>query len=211
MLPGWGNDMAEVWLVTNRKLVKNRCLVKKVESLCRRGIDGVILREKDLPTKELYHLAREIRAVTKQYGVKLIVNKSIETALAVEAEGIHLGSDALPLHNARLIVPAYMKIGVSVHSAEEAKTAAAERADYILAGNVYATASKPNLAGRGTAWLSRVVQTVYPLPVLAIGGINESNAGEVLKAGAAGVAAISGLLVNNNPGKLIEIIKGQRT
>jgi len=181
--------MPKIFVITNRTLTNGRPLVSVIREAAATGADAVILREKDLAAAELYELGAEMSAICKGTETKLIINSSVETAIACNASGVHLGIGSLPLKVVRAMVPDKI-VGVSVHSTAEALQAQADGADYILAGHVFPTLSKPGLAGRGLDFISSVKASVK-IPVIAIGGINPENAAGVIQAGANGIAVMS--------------------
>ncbi|NGM83084.1 thiazole tautomerase TenI [Paenibacillus sp. 7124] len=153
-------------------------------------VDYIHLREKACTANELYQAVKEMT----RRGVplaKIVVNDRLDVALAAGAGGVQLAGHSLPPAAARPHAPG-LRIGRSVHSPAEAAASAGEGADYCLYGHVYASASKPGLPGRG---LDRLAETVRacPVPVIAIGGIEPGNAGQVLSTGAAGIAVLSGI------------------
>jgi len=157
------------------------------------GVDWVQIREKDLSGLELLGLARE--AVAERAGARVIVNDRVDVALAAGAAGVHLGRESLA---ARDVVswcrgghaPADFFVGVSCHSLEEARAAEEAGAAYIFFGPVFDTPSKRRMGEpQGVARLGEICRVVA-IPVLAIGGVSEENAGECIRAGAAGIAAI---------------------
>jgi thiamine-phosphate pyrophosphorylase len=154
----------------------------------------VQLREKDASTGEFYRIALDVRAVTRRHHIPLVINDRLDIALAVEAEGLHIGQSDLPLPAARRIAGKGMFIGLSASTVEEALRAQAEGADYLGVGAVYPTGSKAD-AGEaiGLEGLAEILAAVK-IPVVGIGGVNAGNAAEVLKTGAAGIAVISGIL-----------------
>lgn len=164
----------------------------------RKAIDGgatcIQLREKDASSRELYLLASELRAITREKDTVLIINDRLDIALAVGADGVHLGQDDLPVDAARGIMPPEMILGVSVDNPRQAREAQAMGASYLGAGAVFATATKAD-AGEpvGLQAISKICRIV-DIPVVGIGGINLHNAGQVIQAGAAGVAVISAVV-----------------
>lgn len=152
------------------------------------------LRIKKQTDREFFRRARLVRKITKESGVNLIINDRIDVALALKAEGVHLGQDDLPLEAARELCPADMIIGISVRSAAEAESAERGGAGYVAFGPVFPTASKTGAVAvpGGLAELKRVVASVS-VPVVAIGGIGADNLPEVIATGAAGASMISAL------------------
>lgn len=176
---------------------------QKLDELCRAAsmlepglADALHLREKELGARELLRWYEELGRAAPQLPV--YINDRLDTALAVGAPGVQLGYSSLPTVVARRILPAGARIGVSVHSPEEAAAAEESGADYVLFGHIYATASKEGLAPRGTEALRRVVEATS-LPVVAIGGIRPDNTADVLATGCAGIAVLSGVLLHEDP------------
>jgi thiamine-phosphate pyrophosphorylase len=183
-----------LYLCTDRVLARGRPLAEAVEEAIAGGVTLVQLREKDAATGEFYRIAREIQAVTRRHHVPLVINDRLDIALAVEAEGLHLGQSDLPLPTARRLARGRLFIGLSASTVEEALRAQKEGADYLGVGAVYPTGSKAD-AGEaiGTVRLAAICAAVR-IPVVGIGGVNAGNAAEVMKSGAAGIAVISGIL-----------------
>jgi len=174
------------------------------------GVDWVQIREKDLSGRELLGLARE--AVVAGGGARVIVNDRVDVALAAGAAGVHLGRESL---GARDVVtwcsgghaPADFLVGVSCHSLEEAREAESAGAAYILFGPVFDTPSKRGMGEpQGGARLAEICRGVA-IPVLAIGGVSEENAGDCIRAGAAGIAAIRMLQDARDAEALKEVVR----
>ncbi len=181
--------MPEIYVVTNRKLTGKKSLVSVLEEAVRAGVDGVILRENDLLPDELYTLACAVKDLCAGSGARFMVNSSIEVALACGADGVHLGYGSLPLEAARRLMPG-KTVGVSIHSVEEGLQAQSGGADYVLAGHIYPTVSKPGQPGKGIEFITLLASAIS-IPIIGIGGINDRNAGEVIDAGSSGVAVMS--------------------
>ena len=152
------------------------------------GADLIQVREPDLEARDLAALVARVLALARGSATRVLVNDRLDVALACGADGVHLRADSVPAADARRIAPAGFLIGRSVHSPGEVD--AAGGADYLIAGTVYPTTSKPG----GTRWLGpdglREIVRAAAVPVLAIGGITVDRAGEVGATGAAGIAAI---------------------
>ena len=178
-------------LVTDRRFVHD--LGQAVTLALRNlppGAAAVHLREKDLGGRELLALAREVGARCRAAGQLFLVNDRLDVALATPAAGVQLGRGGLTPEDARRLEPEWW-IGVSVHDLEEARTAQAAGADYLLAGTVFPTASHPDRTPLGVSGLADIA--ALGLPVVAIGGITPVRVAAVRAAGAYGVAAIRGL------------------
>lgn len=160
---------------------------------------GIQLREKDLSGRELFVLAEKVKGICVDHHASLLINDRIDVALAVDADGVHLGAASVPVEAARALVGTEKLIGVSTHSAREAEEAEQAGADFILFGPVYFTPSKAVYGKpQGLACLREVVERIS-LPVYAIGGIKLENIGEAKKTGIKGVALISAVLSSANP------------
>ncbi|HWR89899.1 MAG TPA: thiamine phosphate synthase, partial [Dissulfurispiraceae bacterium] len=132
-----------VYLVTDRRLFSGiDGLLEGIEEALKGGVKAVQVREKDLTTRELLSLSYRMRDVTGRYGASLFINDRADIALAVGAEGVHLGQASMPVRAVRKVLPDDMLIGVSTHSVEEALQAEEERADFITIGPVFPTPSK---------------------------------------------------------------------
>jgi thiamine-phosphate pyrophosphorylase len=193
-------DDLRLCLVTDRTQTRGRDLTAVVGDCLAAGLPAVQVREKDLGAGDLAFLCRRIRALTLDREALLIVNDRVDVALAVGADAVQRTSTSLPVEDIRAIADKRLRIGVSVHSKEEAVEAELKRADWIVFGPVYDTPSKRAYGPpQGLAKLERVAATVR-LPVIAIGGITPERVPEVLGAGARGVAAISAILAADSPG-----------
>ncbi len=172
-----------------------------VRAACEGGADVVQFRDKLITGKERYRLAARLRKICRDAGVLFIVNDALEVALAVEADGVHLGQDDLPVAEAKkLMHPMGVKnflVGCSTHSLEQAREAERQGADYIGIGPVFATPTKPtyNPVGLG---LIRAVTSEVKVPHVAIGGIDASNVNQVLAAGARCVAVVRAVCGQEN-------------
>lgn len=186
-----------LYCVTDRRQTAGRPPIDVVHAALDGGVRAVQLREKDLAGGALYQLACALRKLTASYQARLLINDRIDVALAVEADGVHLGHTSFPVAAARRLLGAEKLIGVSVHSPEE--IAAAAGADFLVFGPVYFTPAKA--AYGEPQGLTRLRQAVVqsPVPVLAIGGIHAAQVAEVLAAGAQGVAVIAALSAAPDP------------
>ena len=161
------------------------------------GVNLVQLREKDLPGGELLRLAEKLRAITQSKAL-FFVNERLDVALACDADGVHLGEEALPVKAARKLVGDRLLIGRSVHTVAGARKAEEDGADFIQLGTIFESRSHPGVAPAGVSLLKEV-RAAVSLPVIAIGGIKTFNVGEVMDAGASGVAVISAILAAPDP------------
>lgn len=180
-----------LYVITDRLLSRGRNHREVVEKAIAGGATCIQLREKDATTRELFVIAEELRGLTREKGVFFIVNDRLDIALAVGADGVHLGQDDLPLPAARRLIPPEMILGVSAGDLQEARKAQSLGASYLGVGAVFMTGTKAD-AGEpiGLKTLFSICHGVS-IPVVGIGGINAANARQVIEAGAAGVAVIS--------------------
>lgn len=187
-----------LYLITDRLQTGTRNLRDVVEEALDGGVKAVQLREKDLSSRELYELAYDMRKLTSRYGARLLINDRLDIALAVDADGVHLGGDSIPIYRARKLLGQRL-IGVSCHNQVNAITAQEKGADFITFGPVYYTPSKARFGKPvGIDKLESVTQLLN-IPVFAIGGITAATTREVLAAGAAGIALISAIVAAPEP------------
>jgi thiamine-phosphate pyrophosphorylase len=190
-------DQFQLHLITDRK----RCAGDVAEAVRRAlagGVDWVQVREKSAPALETYSLAQRVREACREAGGGLIVNDRIDIALAIGADGVHLGKKSLPPAVVRPLLAPGQLLGASVHSPEEAARAVRAGADYVTFGNVFATDSHPGAPAKGVLVLRTIVE-MLDVPVLAIGGITPENVSDVLATGCAGVAVIGAILAAADP------------
>jgi thiamine-phosphate pyrophosphorylase len=191
-------DELKLCLVTDRSGTRGRDLVEVVAACLAAGLPAVQVREKDLSAADLAALCRRILALRP--APFLIVNDRVDVAVAVGAGGVQRTHASLSVADLRAVADRRVRVGASVHALDEARDAAAQGADWIVFGPVYDTPSKRRYgAPQGLAELERVAAAV-PIPVIAIGGITPDRVGEVRRAGAHGVAAISAILFADDPG-----------
>lgn len=174
------------------------------EQLCAGGARLIQLRLKDLPSRDFLTLAQQVRAVCHHYGCVLIINDRADIALAVDAEGVHVGQEDLPLAAARKVLGSRKIVGVSTHNPAQAQAADRDGADYIGFGPVFGTTTKATgYSARGLEQL-REIRSLVRLPIVAIGGITTDRAPATLAAGADAVAMISDLVLAADVAKKVQ-------
>ena len=187
------SNLTGLYVIVDAGFLKGRGHIEVAAQAIRGGAKTIQLRDKLHSMKELVPVARQMRDLCAEYGVLFIINDYLDLALAVDADGLHLGQDDLPVKEARRLLPMDKILGCSVTTLEQAATAESEDADYIGVGSIYPTSSKEKVSVVGLERLRQIRQAVS-LPIVAIGGINRDNAAAVLAAGASSVAVISAVL-----------------
>ncbi|HSB34073.1 MAG TPA: thiamine phosphate synthase [Nitrospirota bacterium] len=182
----------KLYLITDRKQTRIP-LPDAVRLALKGGVRAVQLREKDLPIRELLAVALELRMLTGEFGAKLFINDRVDVAVAVEADGVHLGHQSMPPEAVRKIVGSRMLIGVSTHNREEAFSAEKNGADFITFGPIFPTPSKMKYGAPVGVEALREAKRHIRIPVFGLGGIRPDNIPEVMMAGADGVAMISAI------------------
>ena len=163
------------------------------------GADAIQFRSKSGSTREMIDSAMQMKALCSEAGVPLIINDRVDVALAVGADGVHLGQDDFPIPLARKLLGPDVIIGGSAGDMEEAKKCLSDGADYIGSGPVYGTASKSDAGPATGVGNIRMIAHQVPLPVIAIGGITTSDIHELLSAGVYGIAVISAVCMDDDP------------
>lgn len=185
-----------LYLVTDRRYVKDRSFIDAIEEAIAGGTTLIQLREKDLSSLEFYKLAKAVRELTIKHDIPLIINDRLDIALAVNADGVHVGQDDLPAKAVRKFLPQNKILGVSASTLKEALTAQGDGADYIGVGALFPTATKKNTRKVSMQELEKIKQSLN-IPVVGIGGINKENIRAVIDTGVDGVAVVSEILGSN--------------
>ncbi len=195
-----------LYVITDEKIGLGRSHLFLAEEALKGGATVIQLRDKEKSGRELYRIGVKLREITKKYKALFIVNDRLDIALAVGADGVHLGMNDLPISVARRIAGNNFIIGASVTSPEEAVLAEKEGADYISAQSIFETSSKEDVKVIGLEGLKDIVK-VSSLPVIAIGGINRDNVGDVMKTGIKGIAVISAVVSKEDVKSATEELK----
>jgi thiamine-phosphate pyrophosphorylase len=184
----------DLYVITDEAISNSLSPAEAAKRAIAGGADVIQLRDKNCGCRELLHAGRALRALTKRTSTLFIVNDRLDVALACGADGVHLGQDDMRASVARQIAPPGFIIGVSVGTVDEAVRAEQEGADYVAVSPLFSTASKGDAGpGHGLDTLRKIKNKVR-IPVIAIGGIGQENAQEVILAGADGVAVISAVV-----------------
>ena len=188
-----------LYLVTDRGLARGRSTLDIVKAAVRGGATCVQLREKACSTLDFIEQALAIKDFLKSSGVPLIINDRVDVALAVEADGVHLGQTDMPLDIAKKILAGSMIIGISAESLEDAVEAEKGGADYLGVSPIYATGTKTDTAPPLGLKGLRAMREAVHLPLVGIGGLNRDNAAAVIQNGANGVAIVSAIVSADDP------------
>ena len=188
-----------VYLVTDERLSKGRATAEIVRAAIRGGVDAVQLRGKDLPIREQLAIGRALRTITREAGVLFIVNDRLDLALALDADGVHVGQDDLPADVVRRLVGPEWIVGVSAATIAEARAARDDGADYIGVGPIWGTATKLDAGVAVGPGLIATLKAAVELPMVGIGGIGAGNAAQVIAAGGDGVAVVSAIMSADDP------------
>lgn len=177
--------------------------LKTIEEGIKGGVSVVQIREKTADTLDFYNLALKVKEITTKYNVPLIINDRVDVALAIDADGVHVGQSDMPCDVTRKLIGNDKILGVSAATIEEAKKAEVDGADYIGTGAVFPTATKDDAPKITKKDLKEVVDSI-DIPVVAIGGITLDNAHELKDTGIAGLSVVSAIMSAENPKKASE-------
>ena len=182
-----------LYLVTNRYQDSLESFLEKVETACRSGVTIVQLREKNLTTNQYYQLAKQVKEITDAYQVPLIIDDRLDVCLAVDAAGLHIGDDELPVSVVRKILGPEKILGVTAKTVKRALEAEEGGADYLGTGAIFPTTTKENAPITLISTLKTICQRVA-IPVVAIGGLTSENIDQLIGTGIAGVAVVRDLM-----------------
>ena len=186
-------EALRLYLVTNRYQDSVESFLEKVETACRSGVTIVQLREKNLTTNQYYQLAKEVKEITDAYQVPLIIDDRLDVCLAVDAAGLHIGDDELPVPVARQVLGPEKILGVTAKTVKRALEAEEGGANYLGTGAIFPTTTKENAPITLISTLKTICQTVA-IPVVAIGGLTSENIEQLIGTGIAGVAVVRDLM-----------------
>ncbi|CAM1667859.1 Thiamine-phosphate synthase [Streptococcus mitis] len=186
-------EALRLYLVTNRYQDSVESFLAKVETACRSGVTIVQLREKNLTTHQYYQLAKQVKEITDAYQVPLIIDDRLDICLAVDAAGLHIGDDELPVSVARQVLGPDKILGVTAKTIKRALEAETSGADYLGTGAIFPTTTKENAPITLISTLKTICQTVA-IPVVAIGGLTSENIDQLMGTGIVGVAVVRDLM-----------------
>ena len=196
------NINLSLYLVTDNSENEEKFL-KTIEEAILGGVSVVQIREKTADTLEFYNLALKVKEITTKYSIPLIINDRVDIALAIDADGVHVGQSDMPCDITRKLIGKEKILGVSAATIEEAKKAELDGADYIGTGAVFPTTTKDDAESVTKKELTDIVNSIN-IPVVAIGGINLENANELKDTGIAGLSVVSAIMSADNPKKASE-------
>jgi len=186
-------EALRLYLVTNRYQDSLESFLEKVETACRSGVTIIQLREKNLTTNQYYQLAKQVKEITDAYQVPLIIDDRLDVCLAVDAAGLHIGDDELPVSVARKVLGPEKILGVTAKTVKRALEAETSGADYLGTGAIFPTTTKENAPITLISTLKTICQMVA-IPVVAIGGLTSENIDQLAATGIAGVAVVRDLM-----------------
>ena len=186
-------EALRLYLVTNRYQDSLESFLEKVETACRSGVTIIQLREKNLTTNQYYQLAKQVKEITDAYQVPLIIDDRLDVCLAVDAAGLHIGDDELPVSVARQVLGPDKILGVTAKTVKRALEAEEGGADYLGTGAIFPTTTKENAPITLISTLKTICQRV-DIPVVAIGGLTSENIEQLIGTGIAGVAVVRDLM-----------------
>ena len=186
-------EALRLYLVTNRYQDSVESFLEKIETACRSGVTIVQLREKNLTTNQYYQLAKQVKEITDAYQVPLIIDDRLDVCLAVDAAGLHIGDDELPVSVARQVLGPDKILGVTAKTVKRAIEAEEGGADYLGTGAIFPTTTKENAPITLISTLKTICQRVA-IPVVAIGGLTSENIDQLIGTGIAGVAVVRDLM-----------------
>ena len=186
-------EAVKLYLVTNRYQDSLENFLEKVETACRSGVTIIQLREKNLTTNQYYQLAKQVKEITDAYQVPLIIDDRLDVCLAVDAAGLHIGDDELPVSVARKVLGPEKILGVTAKTVKRALEAETSGADYLGTGAIFPTTTKENAPITLISTLKTICQTVA-IPVVAIGGLTSENIDQLIGTGIVGVAVVRDLM-----------------
>ena len=186
-------EALRLYLVTNRYQDSLESFLEKIETACRSGVTIVQLREKNLTTNQYYQLAKQVKEITDAYQVPLIIDDRLDVCLAVDAAGLHIGDDELPVSVARQVLGPEKILGVTAKTVKRALEAEEGGANYLGTGAIFPTTTKENAPITLISTLKTICQRVA-IPVVAIGGLTSENIDQLMGTGIAGVAVVRDLM-----------------
>lgn len=200
----------ELYLVTDRTNKTDTEFLNIIEEAIKGGVTVIQIREKEADTLEFYNISKKVKGICSKYNVPLIINDRIDIALAIDADGVHIGQNDMPIKIARKLIGNDKILGISAHNIQEAKEAEENGADYLGVGAIFTTSTKKDANDVSIDTLKDITSTVN-IPTVAIGGINLDNVEKLKDTNISGISVVSAIMNAENPKiaseKLKKIIK----
>ena len=197
-----------LYFITDSTGFSEEAFLRRIDAALRGGVTLLQLREKDKTTREYLELARKVHALTKRYGVPLIIDDRLDIAMAIGAEGVHLGQSDLPIDLARKLLGPDRIIGATAKTVPQALEAYQQGADYLGVGAIYPTTTKVKTVLTSTDTLRDICAAV-PIPVNAIGGLNRDNIDVLSGIPIAGICVVSAIMKADDPEKAAAELKAR--
>lgn len=194
-----------LYLVTNRIGKTDEEFLTIIEDAILGGVSIVQLREKNTPTGEFYRLALRLKKLTSRYNIPLVINDRLDIALAIDADGVHVGQSDIPADIVRKIIGKDKILGVSAITVEAAKKAEKNGADYVGSGAIFPTQTKESNC-ISIEHLKKISNSVN-IPIIAIGGLAENNIDSLANTDIGGISVVSAIMNSKNPKKSTEVLK----
>lgn len=200
------SEQMRLYAVTDRSWIGEKTLCQQVEEAIKGGVTFVQLREKQLSDEEILEEGKQIKALCKKYGVPFVMNDRVDLALALDADGVHVGQKDMEAGQVRKLLGPDKIIGVSARTVEQALAAKEMGADYLGVGAVFQTGTKGDAVQLDHAVLKQICETV-DLPIVAIGGIKQENVKELTGSGVSGIAVVSAIFAQPDIQKATEALR----
>lgn len=199
---------SSLYFITDSTAFSEEEFLYRTEAALKGGVTLLQLREKDKTTREYLDLARKVHKLTRQYHVPLIIDDRLDVAMAVDAEGVHLGQSDMPIDIARSLFGNNKIIGATAKTVEQAKEVYSQGADYLGVGAIYPTTTKVKTVLTSTETLGNICKAV-PIPVNAIGGLNKDNIDVLKGIPISGICVVSAIMKADDPKKAAEELREQ--
>ena len=197
-----------LYFITDSSNYTEQEFLSRVEKALQGGVTLMQLREKDKTTREYIELAEKVHAIAKRYNVPLIIDDRVDVALAIDAEGVHVGQSDMPVKLARKLMGENKIVGATTKTVEQAKEAFEQGADYLGVGAIYPTTTKVKTVLTSTDTLNDICHAV-PISVNAIGGLNKDNIDVLEGISVAGICVVSAIMKADDPKKATEELKAK--
>lgn len=195
-----------LYFITDSTGIREQEFLMRIEQALKGGVTLLQIREKEKTTREYINLAEKVHEISKKYNVPLIVDDRVDVALAIDAEGVHLGQSDMPIKTARKILGNEKIIGATAKTVPQAAEAYEQGADYLGVGAIYPTTTKVKTVLTSVDTLQEICKTV-PIPVNAIGGLNKSNVDVLKGTNIAGICVVSAIMKSSDPCKAAQELK----